>query len=127
MIRFVTCLLLLCYTHLDAAGQSQKVLYFDKDWNETAKGNAKFYRIVNVDASGNLNGKIKDYYITGQLQWEGKFLSKNYSCPDPESCQFDGVCTWYYKNGRKSTEGTYRYGKLVGTVTNWDESGNVLS
>ena len=115
-----------CFYSFGVSAQSQTTIYFDKDWKETYKSNAAFYREINFDYLGNPSGKIKDYFINGSLQWEGTFLSKNYTCSDAETCRFDGVCIWYYKNGRKNSEGLYRNGKSFGKVTNWDENGNVL-
>jgi S1-C subfamily serine protease len=125
MKSFLFSLFIFAISHFDIDAQPQRIIYFDKDWKETYKSNAEFYRVINLGESGVPSGIVSDFFITGELQWQGKFLSKNYSCPDAESCRFDGVCTWYHKNGRKSMEGLYSDGKLVGDETQWDTNGRV--
>jgi hypothetical protein len=124
--RIFISLLILLSTYLEISAQSQKIIYFDRDWKVTNKINAEFYRVISFDEDGNQPGKIRDYYISGAIQWEGRFLSKNFECSDAETCQFEGICTFYYLNGRKNSEGYYSNGKLVGAETNWDEKGNII-
>lgn len=106
--------------------QIKKVIYFDKDWKEIATNElAEYYRVAYVDDSGTPVGKVKDYFITGELQWEGYFRSKDLSCPNAEKCKFYSTSTWYYKTGGKSSEGYYSNGELLGEEKKWDEKGNL--
>src|SRR6478735_6016749 len=80
--------------------QQQRVLYFDADWVSLPDTHsASYYRIVLLDS---LDDKplthVKDYYITGELQFEGDEAD-----PLKMGSLKEGLATWYYKNGQKST------------------------
>ena len=45
--------------------------------------------------------------------------------PD-SSASWIGVWTHWHDNGQKSSEITYKAGKLDGLFTKWDEQGNVM-
>lgn len=69
-------------------------IYYDKDFNEIYDlDSAQFYREVAFNESGNPEGKVVDYYISGEKQWEGTLLSIN---PDI----YDGESFYYYPNGQ---------------------------
>ena len=97
-------------------GNSQNIEYFDANWKPTTKGQAAYYREINYDENGKPKGVVKDYYITGELQFEGQMISVN-----PE--KLDGTCIWYYKNGQKSQETVYEKGKIIGESNYWDKKG----
>ncbi|MBI9055111.1 MAG: hypothetical protein JEY96_14915 [Bacteroidales bacterium] len=74
-------------------------IYYDRDVKEDEKTkevfnleDAKFYREIEFDQLGNPIGKVTDYYISGQKQFEGTLLSMN---PDV----YDGECNYYYSEG----------------------------
>ena len=95
----------------------QTVEYYDGDWNRIdSKEGAEYYREINYDEKGKPIGLVKDYYITGELQFTGRMISI-----DPEL--MDGTCTWYYKNGQKSQEATYQRGAIVQGPRNWSRNG----
>ncbi len=119
-------LILINLSTISSYAQSEITIYFDKDWNKTsATKYAEYFRIIKIDENGEIDGKIRGYYITGELQWEGRF-SGNFDCPNAEICLLQGICTWYYQNGQKSSEGYYSNGKLIGSEKYWDENGNLL-
>ena len=94
----LTFLTLLCSVAI-ADAQKFDTLYYDKDW-KVAKNAlfASYYRIY--DASDKSpNGKpFRDYYISGQLQSEGKYISIDPY--DDSKSVFDGEMINYYKNGQ---------------------------
>ena len=99
---------------------SQTIEYYDADWNRIdSKKGAAYYREVNYDENDNPLGFVKDYYITGELQFEGKIIAIN---PDV----LDGKCTWYYKDGKKRQEATFRKGIMIEGPKKWTAEGKIL-
>lgn len=119
------------------------VLYTEK-WQETADPDSvKYYRIVTY-SNGIPVGTVKDYYLSGKIQFEGKLFQVK---PEMD----DGVCYWYYENGtiwekaefangipvgeflvwfangNKAIEYTYVNGKMNGIYRDWFESGELMS
>lgn len=76
--------------------------YFDGNWYEVKDSSiASYYReLYCVDGKICADSLTKDYYISGELQFEGHIKSEN---PDV----LIGECVWYHKNG-----------KIESTVTN---------
>lgn len=93
-----------------------KIFYNDK-WNELLNSDgsgASYYRIINYK-NGKVINPVIDYFISGEKQMVG-----NYSdYIDPRN----GLFTWFYKNGQKSSEATYINGKLNGKYTEWYSNG----
>lgn len=54
-------------------GQSQEKYTMMKIEKFGGKSDADYYRLITFDEKGKPLGKVKDYYITGELQWEGYF------------------------------------------------------
>jgi antitoxin component YwqK of YwqJK toxin-antitoxin module len=101
----------------------QQKIYYDENWKATSASNAAYYRIVTLDAAGKPVGLVKDFYITGEKQWEG-----NISYMDPANNGNDiteGLNTWFYKNGKKSAQVTTIHGKEQGVYKFWSESGDL--
>ncbi len=101
----------------------QETIYYDKDGNVCTKDNAEFYRLLTLDENGKPVGKVKVYYISGDLKWEGylSYCDKNDNSKD--IC--DGHCDWYYKNGIKARESDYSNNILTGKSTSWLEDGRI--
>ncbi len=78
-----------------------------------------YYRIARFEA-GKPIGKVRDFYITGQKQWEG-FLSSN----EPEIKE--GECTFYYENGKVSSISNFIHNKMNGLSTNYYLNGKISS
>ena len=43
---------------------------------------------------------------------------------EPEEVM-EGVCTWYFENGQKEQEITYKYGILNGSIKHWYSNGQM--
>ena len=100
--------------------------YFSEDWNKIKNSkNASYYRIVTLDKDGTPLGLVKDYYITGELQWTGGIAELS-SIHDSLNVLADTVC-FYYKNGRKSSQSFYDNGVLNGDQLEWNEDGILYS
>lgn len=86
---------------------AQETIWFDENWQETTKAKSTYYRPQPKKVK---NGYwIVDYYNNGQIQMEG-FSTVN----EPNNEQFNGLVTYYHKNGNTFHEAHYKNGKLEG-------------
>jgi S1-C subfamily serine protease len=102
-------------------GQKQEKIFYDKDWNVCTQSKAEYYRLITIDSNGKPIGKVFDYYLTGELQWEGSF--SYFTRAEDRKNIIEGVCIWYYKNGKKKRESNMIAGKEEGQTTYWYENG----
>ena len=89
----------------------KKNVYYDKDWKVCNKENAAFYRTP-PKKNGDL-WLIKDYYINGKLQFEGK--TKNIAQE-----LWEGDLTWYLPNGKILDKVRYKNGIKIGVFTTYE-------
>jgi len=101
----------------------QYTYYYNKGWATCEKDSAEFYRIISLDNEGNPVGIVKDFFISGEIQWEG-YLSY-FDSDSSENDIMDSICIFYYKSGKKEIERFYNEGILNGTYKNWDETGKL--
>jgi len=107
-------------------GQGETKIYYDSEWNNLDRINyadAKYYRRITFDKDWNPTGIVKNYYITGELQWEGYLIYI-----DGENISedlLDGHCIWYYKDGTKSKEVWYEKGNVEGDWVEYYQSGRI--
>src|SRR5688572_2292885 len=95
--------------------------FFNEDWKQCDSAVASYYRLITYDEKGSPIGTVRDYFISGELQWEGRysFLDKY----DYDNSKHDGECIWYYKNGKKQTATFYAEGLRSGKSRGWYENG----
>ncbi|MEO1519016.1 MAG: hypothetical protein AAFV95_28645, partial [Bacteroidota bacterium] len=55
--------------------QAQSTEYFDADWKPCQEEEALYYRQITYGADGRPEGVVRDHYIGGALQFEGRLLS----------------------------------------------------
>jgi len=85
--------------------QLEKIIYFDKDWNEIPKGKHKYYRTFSIsefDYNGQKLFQINDYYKNGNIQMVG------YSTRT-DSIDRIGLSTFYNPNGSVYRYTLYKY------------------
>jgi len=101
--------------------QKQEKIYYNSDWKVCNQSKAEYYRLITIDENGKPIGKVKDYYISGKLQWEGYFsyVDKYDNSKDIN----EGLCIWYYENGRKYRESNMVKNLEEGLTTYWHENG----
>ncbi len=100
-----------------ASSQVKKIVFFDKEWNETTKDKAFYYRSLPLETKNNLI-LIKDYYISGKPQMIG--------WADKDNEDFlQGEVKWFYENGNLQILSNYRDGNLQGLRKEFYENGNV--
>ncbi len=107
-----------------AFGQTQEKFFYDKEWKGCSQSKASFYRLVTFNENGKPIGKVKDYFITGELQSEidgAIYIDKN----DDKNSKFTGMSLGYYKSGKKQFE--ILHDNKGETVTHkiWYENGNL--
>lgn len=96
--------------------------FYNEDWKICDSITASYYRLIEYNSEGQSIGDVKDYYITGEVQWVGRFsfIDKFNSQNNKEQ----GICTWYYKNGNKSSQSNYLDGVKSGKSVTYFENGN---
>lgn len=92
------------------------VIWYNAKWKATnIKDSVAFYRKLNF-IENKPKGIVNDFYKSGKKQWEGQLLSF-----DPEINE--GIATWYFENGNKSSESFYKNGLKEGKEIRYYESG----
>ncbi len=95
--------------------------FFSSEWKQCDSSIASYYRLIAYDDKGSTVGMVRDYFISGELQWEGKFSS--FDSYNSYNSKYEGLCVWYHKNGKKQTATFYKKGVLAGHSTGWHENG----
>jgi len=99
--------------------------YYDKDWKGPVnKHFADFYRIAIYPENSSYKKQFRDYFITGELQATGGYISLDKF--DDDKSVFDGECISYYKNGKMQFKRTYSSGSLNGDYYEYTEDGLVI-
>lgn len=113
-------------TAVSSAGQVRTdTLYYDKDWKGVeSKAFASYCRVVAHSTEDNFRKQFRDYYITGELQSEGCYISIDKY--DDSKSVFDGEFTNYFKSGKVEQKGTRIRGKREGEYVKYDENGLIL-
>lgn len=121
MLRKTITFLLICLTTSIMAQKPVKE-FFNAEWKQCDSAVASYYRVITYDEKGVPFGLVKDYFISGELQWEGRFsyLDKY----DSYNSKHEGECSWYYKNGKKQTSTQYLDGIMTGASKGWYENGS---
>ncbi len=99
--------------------------YFDKDWNRCQPKAAAYYRVITYQSPHKPKGKVKDYYIDGQLQSEYTSIYIDYE--DENMNFYEGEATWYYKSGKIEQKRYYYNNEINGPNTSYYEDGTIKS
>lgn len=99
-------------------------IYYDKDWKGVSSAAfASFFRIYDANDKSELKKHFRDYYITGELQSEGGYISIDKY--DDSKSVFDGEWTNYFKSGKVEQKGYRKRGIEEGEYTAYYENGLV--
>lgn len=101
--------------------QTEKKIFYDEKWQVVDSANASYYRLVTFSAPHRSVGMVRDFYITGEKQWEGYMSYIDDKDNTKDTAEGKGI--WYYKNGQKSTESEKLHDVENGHVTRWYENG----
>ena len=99
-------------------------LYYDRNWKVIGnKTFASYYRFALYPADSDIERYYKTYYVSGELQGEGKFINMD----EKESAKnlLDGEILNYFKNGNISERMFYAQGIQEGEYTAYYENGNI--
>lgn len=104
--------------------ESIDTLYYDSEWKGVAnKTFAKYYRIAIYPENANYKKLCRDYYITGEVQGEGEFISIDKY--DDSKSIWEGKCVTYHKNGKISAVNNLKNGIANGEFYSYSEDGLV--
>ncbi len=99
--------------------QDTITVYYNSNWDETLnKDKASYYRKAYQDSAKLWT--VTDYYLSNRVQMTGSFTNKKFYVKQ-------GHFTYYYENGRKSSEGNYYYDNKDGRWNSWHENGELES
>ncbi|MDX6180775.1 hypothetical protein SGQ44_01320 [Flavobacterium sp. Fl-77] len=133
--------LILIFTVGCSFSQNKDFKYFDKNWQETIKDKAFFYRIMPSKKIDNLV-LIEDFYINKTPQFQGYSLESDENSHVGDIVWYDEngfdssvyqyynvsapVLTYYYPNGKKLRTVEYKKGKKDGFTILYHQDGTVL-
>ena len=97
-------------------------IYYNTNWEIVNNIKiASYYRVIQIaDSNGYL---FTDYYITGEQQGRGRFLSMGET--SDITTIFDGPVTSFYKDGKTHFETTYSDGKYNGDYIEYANDGHI--
>lgn len=120
MKRSILTLFILLVCCLSSFSQKVDTLYYDNNWKGVeSKQFANFVRYASYAEDSNYKNRFRDYYITGELQAEGEFVSIDKY--DDEKSVF-GIRKSYYKNGNIEIDCGVVNGN--GKIISYYENGN---
>lgn len=97
--------------------------YYDKNWKGVEREDFAEYKRILAPSSDSLHygNKYRDFYITGEKQGEGEYLSVDPY--DDSKSVFDGEQITYYKNGKIANKFFVKNGKQTGAFESYFENG----
>lgn len=122
--------------------QNSDRIYYDKDWKETTKESASFYRIMPSKKVGNLF-LMQDFYSNNTPQFQGYALQSDENSYVGDIVWYDEngfdtavyqyynntavpVLTYYYPNGKKRKTIEYKNGRKNGFSIVYHQDGTIL-
>jgi antitoxin component YwqK of YwqJK toxin-antitoxin module len=134
--------IILILTSSFSFSQNADRIYYDKDWKETSKENASFYRIKPSKKVGNLF-LMEDFYINKTPQFQGYALQNDENSYVGDIVWYDEngfdtaayqyynntavpVLTYYYPNGKKRKTIEYNKGRKNGFSIVYHQDGTIL-
>ena len=94
------------------------IIFFDNSWKQTDYFNASYYRKVNYK-NDKPTGKVRDFFITGIMQWQGQLFA------DRPKDLLQGKCSWYNSKGILEKTAIYIKGVLNGKITEYFPNGKI--
>ncbi|MBO4740695.1 MAG: hypothetical protein J5605_03505, partial [Bacteroidales bacterium] len=124
MKRFIitTIFTLTAFASIWAKPAKLDTLYYDKDWKPTSSATfASYYRVYEISTNTTSAKPFRDYYITGEIYADGKFISIDKENDDLSV--FTDEMVIYYKSGKTAKKMSYKNGKLEGNYTEYFDNG----
>ncbi len=107
-IKYLKYLLIL--VSLNCWGQKDTT-FFDKNWKSCNRSEAEYFRTFKKEGA---NYVVTDHYLFNQPQMIA-------TCTQVDSLIKNGKCSFFNKNGFKTSEGNFINNKRLGKWTWWDE------
>jgi len=105
---------------LEGLKTGQWTILYNSNWEPTDSiGNANFYRLISYN-KGIPEGRVIDYYMTGNKQWEGYLLS------DYPTEVLDSISIFYNYDLSISNISNWKNGKLDGFSVYYDNKGSEI-
>ena len=101
--------------------QDIETYYYSKDGKSVNKVFADYYRIVSVPSEINPEKLFRDFYMSGKIKGEGRYLSIDPF--DANKIVFDGECVFYYENGKVDKKFCMINGKYNGPYIEFSPDG----
>ncbi len=99
-------------------------IFYDKDWKGVpSRSFATYYRIVTGNQDPNYKQMYRDFYISGELQGEGGYISIDKY--DDTKSVFDGNIISYFQTGQVGQRYRFVDGKLDGEYITYYDNGLV--
>jgi len=99
-------------------------IYYDKDWKGVSGPHfATYYRVIEKNPVEGYRKMFRDYYITGELQSEGGYISIDRF--DDSKSIMDGEWINYFKSGKIEQRGRRVNGKQEGEYIRYLENGSI--
>jgi antitoxin component YwqK of YwqJK toxin-antitoxin module len=117
-MKTTTLIIVLVFGFLTASLTAQETIWFDSNWNVTAKEKAAYYRPAPKKMK--IGYWIVDYYVSGTKQMEG--LSKT---KEPNKEMYVGLINYFYENGKIFQIVNYMEGKPVGNFSEFYDTGQL--
>jgi TonB family protein len=116
MKRFIAANIILIITISCYSQLIKDTIYFDRNWQQSTRENAGYYRVISNDSSGKIQFLVRDYYISGRIQMAGNYRS---IYPDFKTGQF----SYWYENGQCQIECNFHNNKLNGDYLEYYDNG----
>lgn len=99
-------------------------LYYDNEWKGVSSPHfASYYRVAEINTDSTVTKRFRDYYITGELQGEGDYLSLDPK--DDRNSIMHGAWTNYFKSGKIEQKGYRNRGVEDGEYICYYENGSI--
>lgn len=104
--------------------QGIQTYYYNKEGKSVSQVFADYYRVISVPSEKNSDRLFRDFYISGKIKGEGRYISI-----DPNNANnsvLDGECVFYREDGLIEKKFTMKDGKLHGNYVEFSPNGNDL-
>lgn len=114
----------ICLASFNIYAQDIQTYYYNKEGKSVNQVFADYYRVISVPSESNPDRLFRDFYNSGEIKGEGKYISI-----DPTNANnsiFDGECVFYKEDGSIEKKFTMKDGKLHGIYVEFTSNGNEL-
>ncbi len=126
MKNIFTTLFIILISSISLLSQDKQIYYYDNEGFASSKADAAYYKVINYTKSGKVDGKIKDFYKSG----EGLSMidgAKEINKDDDNKSIYWGKKIEYFKKGNMKSKSLSDFeGNLI-YEKKWYSNGNIKS